>query len=142
MKTTLILVFSFLILLVLIICFASVSTRAFEIQNPRVSPVSRPQERRESVTSVRVVTGYSAKDSCHYPKNGGCLTASGKLAKVGYAACPRAWKFGTKVEIAGTVYTCQDRLAKRYDSRIDIWMDSHEEAVVWGKKRLEVRVLK
>ena len=36
-----------------------------------------------------LTTAYSKADSCHYPKGDKCLTASGEIAKVGVAACPR-----------------------------------------------------
>jgi len=38
-------------------------------------------------------------------------------------ACPRHIGLGTTVEIRGTTYVCEDRLAKKFDSRFDISCD-------------------
>ena len=87
------------------------------------------------------VTAYSELDSCHYP---GCKTASGVKAHIGGAACPRKIKLGTKVEINGKTYICNDRTAKRYDGRYDIFMgygqEAYTKALKFGKQTLEVRI--
>jgi 3D (Asp-Asp-Asp) domain-containing protein len=57
-------------------------------------------------------------------------------------ACPRAYPFGTKVEILGKEYVCRDRLAQKYDNRFDISFDKDVEgARQWGKRHLTVRIL-
>src|ERR1700686_5372854 len=38
-------------------------------------------------------------------------------------ACPRRIGLGTTVEIRGATYVCEDRLAKKYDTRFDISCD-------------------
>jgi hypothetical protein len=38
-------------------------------------------------------------------------------------ACPRHISLGTTVEIRGATYVCEDRLAKKFDSRFDISCD-------------------
>lgn len=38
-------------------------------------------------------------------------------------ACPRRISLGTYLEIRGVLYVCEDRLAKKYDSRFDISCD-------------------
>lgn len=89
------------------------------------------------------VTAYSELDTC---PNRPCRMANGKIAQIGDIACPRALKLDTKVEIEGTLYTCSDRTAKKYDGRYDIWtgtgVKGHLEAIKWGKRRLEVRIIK
>lgn len=89
-----------------------------------------------------VVTAYSAIESCADSR---CIMASGKSAKVGDIACPRALPFGTRVRIRGKIYTCEDRTAIRFDGRFDIFMGydqaAHNAAIVWGKRRAEVQVL-
>lgn len=52
-----------------------------------------------------------------------CIGASGKnLCVINYpnAACPRSMPLGTRVKIQDVVYICEDRLALKYDNRIDI----------------------
>lgn len=72
--------------------------------------------------------------------------ASGKKAYVGAVACPRNLKLGTKVKLAGRTYTCEDRTAKRYDGRYDIFQgygqDAYRKAIRFSKQTLEVEVLK
>lgn len=89
------------------------------------------------------VTHYTKQSSCHYPRGGGCLTASGTIATAGTtAACPRKYKFGTKIKVDGKIYECQDRLAKKYDSRFDIFTnESLKEAFKWGKQLKQVEIL-
>jgi 3D (Asp-Asp-Asp) domain-containing protein len=41
---------------------------------------------------------------------------------------------GSTVHVNGKTYTVQDRLAKRYDSRFDIYFESHEKAKQFGIK--------
>ena len=64
--------------------------------------------------------------------------ASGKRAYVGAVACPRTWELGTKIEIDGIEYTCEDKYNKNLDDRIDIFQgygaESYEKAVVYGKQ--------
>jgi 3D (Asp-Asp-Asp) domain-containing protein len=92
------------------------------------------------------VTNYTASSSCHYPVNGGCLTASGEIAKVGItAACPRSIKLGSRIEIGGKKYICQDRYAKWLDKRqgdtYDIFVSDVKTAIKFGKQKKEVKVL-
>lgn len=95
------------------------------------------------VLVIANITHYTKQSSCHYPKNGGCLTANGSIATAGItAACPRKYKFGTRIKIDGKIYECQDRLAKRYDSRFDIFTaESLKEAFKWGKQLKHVEIL-
>lgn len=56
------------------------------------------------------------------------------------AACPRAWKFGTKIEILDKEYVCHDHLAKKYDSRIDLWFPKCKDAKKFGIRKLKVTI--
>ena len=81
----------------------------------------------------------------------GCVTCNGKWAKYnrtadGHApkegvtiAAPRSIPFGTKLNIEGVgIRIVQDRLATRYDNRIDVFFADHTRALNFGKKRLAV----
>ena len=59
------------------------------------------------------------------PNSTPCIAASGAdiCGRRDAVACPRHIKLGTVVEIRGTTYVCEDRLAKKYDSRFDISCD-------------------
>ena len=54
-----------------------------------------------------------------------CVAASGAdiCGRHDAVACPRRIGFGTVVEIRGTTYVCEDRLAKKFDQRFDISCD-------------------
>lgn len=92
-------------------------------------------------TLLATVTAYSELDSCHLP---GCPMSSGKKAYIGAIACPRKYKLGTKVEINGKQYTCEDRTARKYDGRFDIFfgygVEAHSKALQFGKQKLEINI--
>ena len=93
-----------------------------------------------------LITAYCPCKIC-YGKNAKGITASGKRAKVGMAACN--WlKFGTKVKIDGKVYVVEDRGAKslfgdknNHIKHIDIFFNTHNEAKQFGRQYLEVEIL-
>ena len=70
------------------------------------------------------------------------LTASGSQTRPGVIACPSRLEFGTKVEIFGKLYVCEDRMNQRYAGKdvFDIWMPSKELAIEWGRQHLEVKI--
>lgn len=73
-----------------------------------------------------------------------CIAASGAniCGRTDVVACPRAIALGTELEIDGKVYVCLDRLAEKYDHRIDVSCDKNKAcpALVSGYK--EVKILK
>ena len=54
-----------------------------------------------------------------------CIAASGAniCGRHDAVACPRRIDLGTVIEIRGTTYVCEDRLAKKFDDRFDISCD-------------------
>ena len=79
----------------------------------------------------------SSSDECG--KDDG-ITASGVQAVAGRTIAMDGIPFGTKVEIEGHIYTVEDRFGGGYTDRIDIYMDSKEEAFRWGRRWLEVKI--
>jgi len=71
------------------------------------------------------------------------ITASGKHVSPRTAACPQYLPFGTEIEIYGHTYVCEDRMAKKYrnGAYFDIWMDSYEDAIEFGRQITTVTVL-
>lgn len=86
-----------------------------------------------------VVTAYSSSPDETWGDP--FVTASGRRVSPGVVACPRQYTFGTRFRIGRRVYTCWDRLHPKYDTRFDIWMDSKEAALAFGRRRLRVEVL-
>ncbi|MEW6606053.1 MAG: hypothetical protein AB1414_01195 [bacterium] len=85
-----------------------------------------------------IVTCYSPYESC---SNSGCIMASGKKVYSSAIACPRKYKFGTKVEIDGEEFICKDRTARRFDGRFDIFKWDYQEALNCGKKIKIIKIL-
>lgn len=77
------------------------------------------------------------------PKKVG-VTASGTVAAKGtIAADPAVYPFGTKMQISGYGSgSVQDIGGSIKGTHIDIWFPSHDEAVVWGARRIKVKVAK
>jgi len=84
---------------------------------------------------VATVTAYCAGKCCCPPTSKG-LTANGNKPIQGITiAGPRIYPFESIVYIKGQGrFILQDRLAKRYDSRFDIYYSSHAEAKQFGIK--------
>lgn len=63
------------------------------------------------------------------------ITASGKTATAGRTiAASSQYKFGTQMSINGHVYTVEDRGGAIKGNKIDIYVDSHSEALKLGKQ--------
>ena len=81
------------------------------------------------------VTNYSKVETC---PNTQCVTASGRKitnADTDVIACPRRLKFGTTIILDGKEYKCEDRTAKRYNGRFDVWVgNDYQRAMQWGIK--------
>ena len=93
------------------------------------------------LTPIRaIITAYSSEES--QTDSTPYLTASQKQVQEGFIACPRKYPFETQVEIAGRIYSCQDRKNIRYESYpeeyFDIWFPSTELALEFGIKSLIV----
>ena len=65
-------------------------------------------------------------------------TANGKPPRANHTvAASRSIPFGSLVSIEGLqgTYVVEDRLATKYDHRIDVYFDSHQAALEFGKRR-------
>lgn len=93
-----------------------------------------------ATTKMYYVTGYNTVKE--QTDSTPCVAASGDniCGRRDVVACPREIPLGTKVEIDGNVYTCLDRLAMKYDHRIDISCDKDFKcpAQVTGYKEVKV----
>jgi len=106
-------------------------------------PQKRPNAVRLEQAELYTVTAYCPCKVCCGKWSGG-PTASGKMPKPGITvAGPRSIPFGTRVWIEGVgVRVVQDRLARKYDGRFDLYFSSHADALRFGKRSLKVRVLR
>ena len=91
-------------------------------------------------TRIFKVTAYCSCAKCCGKVTG--RTASGSHAVAGKTvAASGQFAFGTKLNINGQEYTVEDRGGAIQGNRIDIYMNSHAEAVAWGVKYLTVQVV-
>lgn len=86
-------------------------------------------------------TGYCPCISCCGKTDG--ITASGKKAQANHTiAAPSTYKFGTQIEIKGYgTYVVEDRGGAINGNRIDIFFNTHQEALNWGRRTVYIKVL-
>ncbi len=112
------------------------SGRGENLPNTKVS-----SNETEGKTKIYKITAYCSCAKCCGKTNG--ITASGRKAKAGRTiAAPRGFKFGTKLSINGKTYIVEDRGGAIKGNRIDLYVNSHSEALRWGVRYLPVKILK
>lgn len=81
------------------------------------------------------LTAYCSCTAICCPATSKGLTANGTRPIQGITvAAPRRLPFNSDVIFNGRTYKVQDRLAKRYDSRFDIYFAKHSDAKKFGIK--------
>lgn len=85
-----------------------------------------------------LTTGYCSCAKCCGKTNG--VTASGAVARANHtiAADTGVLPFGSQIVINGQVYTVEDRGGAIRGQRIDIYFASHQEALNYGKRYVDV----
>lgn len=124
------------------------TTKAKEEKTEETETAPEPWQSREKF--MFTVTAYCPCEKCcgtwatNRPtdENGNEIvtTASGERAVEGVtiAVDTSVIPFGTKVEIDGNIYTAQDTGGAIKGNRIDIYFNSHEKALEFGKQEREV----
>ena len=93
----------------------------------------------EGTTKIFKVTAYCSCAKCCGKTTG--YTASGTKATAGRTVAASAqFAYGTKLVINGKEYVVEDRGGAIKGNKIDIYMNSHAEALAWGVKYLPVQV--
>lgn len=91
-------------------------------------------------TKIFKVTAYCSCAKCCGGHASG-YTSSGTKATAGRTvAASGQFSYGTKLLINGKEYTVEDRGGAVKGDKIDIYMNSHAEALAWGVKYLPVQV--
>lgn len=92
-------------------------------------------------TKIFKITAYCSCSKCCGKQTG--ITASGTRATAGRTvAASGQFAFGTKLIINGREYVVEDRGGAIQGNKIDMYMNSHAEALAWGVKYLPVQVAK
>lgn len=90
--------------------------------------------------TVYKITAYCPCSKCCGKATG--RTASGTKATPGRTvAASSKYAFGTKLNIGGHIYTVEDRGGAITGNKIDIFVNSHSEALQWGVRYLPVSVV-
>ena len=110
-------------------------------KNDRKKTKSKKKVTTKYVGSFKV-TGYCSCSSCCGKSNG--ITASGTKATAGrtIAADTSKYPFGTKLVIDGHTYTVEDRGGAINGNRLDMFFNSHSEALQWGVRYCDVYIKK
>lgn len=105
-----------------------------------VLPRNEPQETQETRTGVFTVTAYCPCEKCCGAYANG-YTATGAKATQGVtiAADPDVLPMGTELEMDGHTYTVQDTGGAIAGNRLDLYFESHEDALQWGVREKVVR---
>lgn len=111
-----------------------------------MSPYCMDGRLAEEDTNIKQNKNYSGQvgKASWYEITGYCLNqqpmASGKKVYKGAIACPGFLKLGTRVEIKGQEYICEDRMALKYrdGNYIDIWFENCQDALNWGRRKVEI----
>lgn len=86
------------------------------------------------------ITAYCSCAKCCGKTNG--ITAMGTKATAGRTvAASSKFAFGTKLNINGSTYVVEDRGGAITGNKIDIYVNSHAEALAWGVRYLPVSVI-
>lgn len=94
---------------------------------------------RPTASKKAQFTAYNAE--VNQTDNDPYTMASGKRVYDG-AVANNCLKFGQKIELAGKIYTVEDRMASRYDcDHYDLFFWSYADAKKFGRQVLEYKVL-
>lgn len=87
------------------------------------------------------VTGYCPCNKCS--QGYGRKTASGRTATARHTiAASKKYPFGTQIELDGYgVFVVEDRGGKVQGNVLDIFFDTHQEALNWGRRTCTGRII-
>lgn len=101
---------------------------------------TRTGSNTEGTTKIFKVTAYCSCAKCCGKATG--YTASGTKATANRTVAASAqFSYGTKLVINGKEYTVEDRGGAITGNKVDIYMNSHSEALAWGVKYLPVQIV-
>lgn len=109
-------------------------------QMEEVMPQTRQKDAAQTQERTFTVTAYCPCEKCCGAYANG-YTATGAKATQGVtiAADPDVLPMGTEIELDGHTYTVQDTGGAIAGNRLDLYFDSHEDALRWGVREKIVR---
>lgn len=114
--------------------------KAAELPQMEEMPQNSQQEAAQTQEQTFTVTAYCPCEKCCGAYANG-YTATGAKATQGVtiAADPDVLPMGTEIELDGHTYTVQDTGGAIAGNRLDLYFDSHEDALQWGVREKIVR---
>ncbi len=110
-----------------------------KVQTSRSSALPRTSSSTTGGTTYKI-TAYCPCSKCCGKSTG--RTASGTKATAGRTvAASSKFAFGTKLNIGGHIYTVEDRGGAINGNKIDIFVNTHSEALQWGVRYMTVSVV-
>lgn len=111
-----------------------------KVQTSRSSTLPRTSSTSTTGGTTYKITAYCPCSKCCGKATG--RTASGTTATAGRTvAASSKFAFGTKLNIGGHIYTVEDRGGAVNGNKIDIFVNTHSEALQWGVKYMTVSVV-
>ena len=111
-----------------------------KVQTSRSSTLPRTTSTSTTGGTTYKITAYCPCSKCCGKATG--RTASGTKATAGRTvAASSKFAFGTKLNIGGHIYTVEDRGGAVNGNKIDIFVNTHAEALQWGVRYMTVSVV-
>ena len=109
--------------------------------NDVVAPLLVKSTNKRSLGTF-ITTGYCPCSKCNGKWSGG-ITSTGVKARASHtiAVDPKVIPYGTHVIIDGIEYVAEDCGGAIKGNRIDIYFNSHQEALNWGRRKKEVFII-
>ena len=87
------------------------------------------------------VTTVSLSAYTPYECGGNRVTASGEECVEGITCASNMFPLYTRIIWNNNTYVVTDRMAPGYNRHVDIFMESHEKAIQFGRKEAEITVI-
>lgn len=109
-------------------------------QMEEVMPQILQQDATQTQEQIFTVTAYCpCEKCCGVFANGYTATGAKATQGVTVAADPNVLPMGTEIELDGHTYTVQDTGGDIAGNRLDLYFDSHEDALQWVVREKIVR---
>ena len=116
-------------------------TKAADLpQMEKVMPQASQQDATQMQEQTFTVTAYCPCEKCCGAYANGYIATGAKATQgVTIAADPDVLPMGTEIELDGHTYTVQDTGGDIAGNRLDLYFDSHDDALQWGVREKIVR---
>lgn len=112
-----------------------------QVQNNTTSRTSSASRNQETGVKIFKVTAYCPCSKCCGKFASGYTSSGTKATEGRTVAASTQFSFGTKLLINGNTYTVEDRGGAIQGNKIDVYFNTHAEAIAWGVKYLPVQVV-